>query len=345
MSVSYGGDSITFADSSTITSGWTGFKNRVINGAMVIDQRYSGSANTVPNDTAQYVMDRWRFYENTDGVISVQRISSDAPEGYRYSAKVTVSTADTSLSASQIAIVSHRIEGYNMDDFNWGKSTARTATLSFWVKSSLTGKFSGSFYNMNSGSVQRTYVFDYTIDSANTWEKKTVTIVGDTNTNWNSGTDATVEIIWGFGTGSNYKTGTVNQWFTGFASQSTGSVDLIGTLNATWQITGVQFEVGSTASSFEYRPYTTELALCQRYYEVMGTASQIWFVTYSAYSSGSLGNSTPWKVQKCKTPVVTTGTIYAITLTPYDWGFQLYSTTGGYVSPYVYGTIVANAEL
>jgi hypothetical protein len=253
---------------------------------MQIDQRNNGASVTVADSTAVYTLDRWRFYENTDAVIAVQQVS-DAPAGFSNSMRTTVSTADASLSAAQIGIVSYRIEGTNFVDMAWGTASAQPITISFWAKTSVTGKFSGSLYNMNQGSVARTYVFDYTISAANTWEYKTITIPGLTVGTWTTGTGATLEIIWGLGTGSDYKTATVGQWFTGFASQSTGSVDLVNTLNATWQITGVQLERGQTATSFDVLPYGTELALCQRYYYRIGNMS-----AGSPFASGYVQSAT-----------------------------------------------------
>lgn len=262
MSVSYGGDSITFADNSTISSGWTGFKNRVINGAMAIDQRNSGNpANT---GTYIYSTDRFFFANQTDGAINCQRVS-DAPtgSGLQYSNKVTITTADTSLSTSQRLVLNHGIEGLNVADLMWGTAYAKTVTVSFWVKASIAGTYSFSIRTGNAGT---SYLSSYTILATNTWEQKTITIPGPTFGTWLTDNNASMYLIWNLGIGSDYNISSEG-WSSSTNGQgSTSHTKLIGTLNATWQITGVQFEVGSTASSFEYRPYPTELALCQRYY-------------------------------------------------------------------------------
>ena len=174
MSVSYGGDSITFADNSTISSGWTGFKNRVINGGMVIDQRNNG-ASTTGSNTLVFSSDRWASFEDSDGVLTLQR-SSQAPTGFANSIVATTTTADSSLASNQRAVIVHRIEGYNIADLKWGTAQAQPVTLSFWVRCSLTGTFGGTLTN-----TARAYPFTYTISNADTWEYKTITIPGDTS--------------------------------------------------------------------------------------------------------------------------------------------------------------------
>jgi hypothetical protein len=258
MSVSYGGDKITFEDGSTVGSGWAGFKNRIINGAMVIDQRNAG-ASVAPTDA--YTLDRWELREDTDGAITCQQVA-DAPIGFVNSSKITTTTADASLSGTQRLFFRQPIEGYNIADLAWGTASASPVTLSFWVKSSLTGTFGGSL--ANSGTV-RSYPFTYTINASNTWEYKTLTIAGDTTGTWLTTNGAGINLFFGLGVGSDYS-GTAGAWTTAARFSATGTTSVIGTLGATWQVTGVQLEKGSTASSFEYRPYGTELALCQRYY-------------------------------------------------------------------------------
>ena len=258
MSVSYGGDSIVFADGSVQSGGWTGMKNRIINGDMRIDQRNSG-ASTVPTDA--YTLDRWEVREDTDGAVTCQQVA-DAPSGFVYSAKITTTTADASLTTTQRLFFRQPIEGNNIADLGFGSASASTVTLSFWVKSSLTGTFGGALSNQSS---VRSYPFSYTISSANTWEQKTVTVAGDTAGTWQTGNGVGLSVSFGLGVGPDYS-GTAGAWVTATRYSTTGAVSVIGTLSATWQITGVQLERGSTASSFEYRSYGAELALCQRYY-------------------------------------------------------------------------------
>jgi hypothetical protein len=254
MSVSYGGDSITFADGSVQSGGWTGFKNRIINGGMTISQRSGTSSMSV--DGANVVNpDRWTNTEIGNGAFTAQQVT-DAPAGFNYSLKVTTTTAQT---GTLNALSRQSIEGFNIADLGWGTANAKSITLSFWVKSSLTGSFGGSLRNADGN---RCFPFSYTISSANTWEYETITIPGDTTGTWATDNTTGVTLWFSHGTSS---TGTAGAWTDSDVRAPAGSVFIIQTLNATWQITGVQLEKGSTASSFEYRPYTTELQLCQRY--------------------------------------------------------------------------------
>jgi hypothetical protein len=157
-----------------------------------------------------------------------------------------------------------QIEGYNVADLNFGSANAKTVTLSFWVRSSLTGTFAGSISN---GAEDRTFPFTYTISSANTWTQASITIAGDTTGTWLTTNGSGLRLKLNLGTGTTYS-GTANAWTSSpYITSVTGTVNLINTVNATWYITGVQLEVGSTATSFDYRHYGTELALCQRYFE------------------------------------------------------------------------------
>ena len=246
----------------TVVMGSSFLRNKVINGAMVIDQRNQGASIVVGGGT--YVVDRWQLTEGTDGAATGQRVA-DAPDGFTHSLKWTTTTADTSLTTSQACYAVQNIEGYNVADFEFGTAAAVTVTVSFWVKSSLTGTFGASLRN-SSGT--RSYPFNYTISSANTWEYKTVTIPGDTTGAWATDTSTGLIIFFGLGSGPTYS-GTGGAWANGNFVTTTGAVSVIGTLNATWQITGVQIEAGSSATPFERRLYGQELSLCQRYYYKM----------------------------------------------------------------------------
>jgi hypothetical protein len=264
MAVSLVSTGVTFPDSSTQITAATGFgfKNRIINGAMVIDQRNAGASVTINAASYTYTVDRWAALgQAADGVYTVQR-SATAPAGFTNSLLATVTTADASIGASQYYVLKQAIEGLNVADLNLGTANAATVTLSFWVRSSLTGVFSGSITN---SAYNRAYPFSYTINAANTWEQKTVTIAGDTTGTWLSDNGAGIIVYMDLGSGSANK-GTANAWAGSGLVGVTGSVNLIGTSGATFYITGVQLEKGSTATSFDYRPYSAELALCQRYY-------------------------------------------------------------------------------
>lgn len=259
MPIAVSGSNIVFADGSSIASGFTGFKNRIINGAMVIDQRNAGASITVSSGT-NFNVDRFKSSNQTTAVVTAQQVS-DAPIGFVNSSRLTVTTADSSVGSTEVCYISQLIEGFNVADLGWGTADAKTVTLSFWVKSSITGLMGGAISN-----TVRSYPYSYTINSANTWEQKSVTIPGDTSGTWNKTNSIGMVVYFNIGCGSTYLA-TPGTWVTAEEFGPTGQVNVISTLNATWQLTGVQLEVGSTATSFDYRPYGTELALCQRYYQ------------------------------------------------------------------------------
>ena len=265
-------------------------KNRIINGAMVIDQRNAGAAITAGG----FPVDRFGIAISTDGAFSAQQDSS-APAGFTNSVKCTTTTADGSLSASQYWLFRQRIEGYNVADLDFGTANAKTVTLSFWVRSSLTGTFGGSIMN---SAANRAYPFTYTISVADTWEQKSVTIAGDTSGTWLKTNGNGMVVVWSLGIGSNYQS-TANAWAAGEYYGTSSSTSVIGTLNATWYITGVQLEVGSTATSFDTRSYTTELQLCQRYY----TFSPYGTTSYPSTDGYARGYSS-FKVTMRTTPTI-----------------------------------------
>jgi hypothetical protein len=244
---------------------YTGFKNRIINGAMVIDQRNAGASVTVNNGNQNFSVDRWWGQGTASAGVFTMQQSSVAPAGFANSLLMTVTTQDASLAATDLYDISQIIEGFNVADFGWGTSNAQTVTLSFWVRSSVTGTFGGAFGN---SAVNRSYPFTYAISSANTWEQKSITVAGDTSGTWLTNNGIGIRLYLGLGLGSTYS-GTAGAWSGSFFISATGATNLMATNGATFYITGVQLEKGSTATSFDYRPYGTELVLCQRYYEVM----------------------------------------------------------------------------
>jgi len=237
---------------------YNGFKNRIINGAMVIDQRNAGASVVVGSGV--FPVDRWYSVEDTDGALTAEQVE-DVPAGFVNSLKITTTTADSSLTTTQTAQFMQMIEGFNVSDLGFGSASAKAVTLSFWVKSSLTGLMGGSLRN---DSANRSYPFSYTISVANTWEQKSITIAGDTSGTWLTNNGIGLRLVFSLGCGPS-RLGTAGAWNANNNTGPTGEVPVIGTLNATWNITGVQLEKGSTATSFDYRPYGTELALCQRY--------------------------------------------------------------------------------
>ena len=239
-----------------------GMRNRIINGAMVISQRSNTTATTV-NTNDVYTLDRFKGWASGGGVFTVTQ-SSTAPTGFANSALITVTTADASIAAGDNYRFAQAIEGYNIADLGFGTASASTVTLSFWVRSNITGTFGGSLYSVGG---TRAYVFNYTINAANTFEYKTVTIAGDTSGTWGTVNSTGITVYFDLGSGSNYENAT-GSWVAAEKFRTSGNATLISTLSNTWYITGVQLEKGSTATSFDYRPYGTELALCQRYFEL-----------------------------------------------------------------------------
>jgi hypothetical protein len=274
-------DLITTSDGVS-SAGLYGLKNRIFNGDMRIDQRNAGASVTVNTATDTYGVDRWLGAGVvTDGAFTMQQ-DSNAPTGFSNSLKITVTTADASITGSQSYQIQQKIEGFNTSDLGFGTASAATVTLSFWVRSSLTGTFGGALVN---SAFNRSYPFSYTISAANTWEQKSVTIAGDTSGTWIGSTNGIGLRVY-FGLGAADRAGTAGAWAGAGYVTATGAVSVIGTLNATFYITGVQLEKGSTATSFDYRPYGTELSLCQRYYfKIQATGDVYPFGT--GYNSGT----------------------------------------------------------
>jgi hypothetical protein len=237
-------------------------KNRIINGAMVIDQRNAG-ASQIPTAGA-YVVDRWYYNPSQASKMTIQQNAGSVtpPTGFTNYAGITTSTA-YSIGATDYFVLQQKIEGYNIADLGWGTANAKTVTLSFQVYSSLTGTFGGALQN---SAANRNYPFTYSIPVANTWTTISVTIAGDTSGTWVTNNGIGINLIFGLGVGSTYS-GTAGSWSGTYYISATGATSVVGTNGATFYITGVQLEVGSSATGFEYRQYGTELALCQRYYE------------------------------------------------------------------------------
>jgi hypothetical protein len=241
---------------------YTGMKNRIINGAMVIDQR-NGGASVTPA-TAVYTLDRWLTNLTQASKFSVQQNAGSVtpPNGFSNYLGATSLSAFSAASSDYFALLQN-IEGFNTSDLGWGTANASPVTLSFWVRSSLTGTFGGSITN---SAINRSYPYSYTVSSANTWEYKSVTIAGDTTGTWIGATNGIGMRIWfSLGAGSTYS-GTAGSWSGSTLTSATGATSVVGTNGATFYITGVQLEKGTQATSFDYRPYGTELELCQRYY-------------------------------------------------------------------------------
>jgi hypothetical protein len=315
-----------------------GFRNRIINGAMMIDQRNAGASVSATNGL--YTLDRWSTtsYDAgaTTGIFTVQQVST-APTGFNYSLKVT-SSAATTVSGNGIYSVAQAIEGLNMVDLAWGTSNAKSVTVSFWVYSSLTGNFGASILN---DSVNYSYPFQYVIPTANTWTYCTVVIPPPTAGTWLTTNGAGAYLRFGLGGGTSW-TEPAGAWTTASAYSADNSVSVVSTSGATWYVTGVQLEKGNIATSFDVRPYTTELQLCQRYFEIGGASYQ------NAGTGGVL--TVPFKVNKRATPTLTaTGNYYAsaeatgrVLASTGDttWGFYI-NNTGAFTG----STWTASSEL
>jgi hypothetical protein len=280
----------------------TGFKNRIINGAMTIDQRNAGASVTPAAST--YTLDRWRLGLSVASKVSVQQ-SSVAPAGFANSTLITSLSAYTITGAEEINL-GQRVEGFNSFDLNWGTANAQAITFSFWVRSSLTGLFSGAVKN---NGATRTYVFSYTINAANTWEYKTVTIPGDTTGTWNITNE--IGLIIQFCIASATLLNAAGVWYGTNMVGVTGTTQLVATNGATWYVTGVQLEKGSVATPFEFRSIGQELALCQRYYEFSSL-----FQVFSGYVvTGEIYyNPVRFSVTKRAAPTVVAGATNGVTL-------------------------------
>ena len=261
-------------------------RNRIINGAMVIDQRNAGASVTPTN--GQYTLDRWRASLSVSSKYSVQQNAGSVtpPAGFVNYLGITSLSAYT-VGVSENFDLRHFIEGYNTADLGWGTADAKTVTLSFWVRSSLTGTFGGSLRN---AAGTRSYPFTYSISAADTWEQKSLTIVGETTGTWGTTNGTGIQIGFGLGVGSTFS-GTAGAWASANFTSATGATSVVGTNGATWYVTGVQLEVGTQATSFEYRQYQQELALCQRYYARLKAAN-----AFTGFGSGAWFSTTQCNV-------------------------------------------------
>ena len=264
-----------------------GTRNRVINGDMRIDQRNAGASVTPTNATNTYVVDRWSYYVSQPSKLTSQQ-STVVPTGFTNSLLTTSSSA-YSVGINDLFIVRQKVEGFNAADFGWGAAGAQSITVSFWVRSSLTGTFGGAIKN---DDATRAYPFSYAISSANTWEQKSLTVLGDTTGTWLKNSSTGIQLVFGLGAGSNFS-GTAGAWASGDIHSATGATSVVGTSGATFYVTGVQLEPGTVATPFERRSYGQELALCQRYYQrttaETASATLLTGVICSGASSGNGG--------------------------------------------------------
>jgi hypothetical protein len=292
-----GTNGVTFNDASLQGAAASpfGLKNRIINGDMRIDQRNAGAAVTA---SGAFPVDRFTISNGSGGAYSAEQNSS-APVGFINSVKYTTTTANAVTTTQTMQFI-QRIEGTNVSDLAWGSANAKTVTLSFWVRSSLTGTFGGALRNSGNG---RSYPFTYSISVADTWEYKTVTIPGDTSGTWLTTTGIGIVLVFSLGSGPD-ASGTAGSWASANYASATGAVSVVGTLNATWYITGVQLEIGTSATPFERRLYNQELANCQRYYITVGgdTYTQTLTMMQAFSTVGFNGGTVPFPVKMRTTP-------------------------------------------
>ena len=265
--------------------------NMIINGSMAISQRNGTSATSVSSGANTYGLDRFfARIQGSSGAATQQQVS-DSPDVFSNSVKFTVTSADTNLSSGDYNRLHQEIEGNTISRLGWGTSSAKPVTLSFWVKGSVTGIYSIGIYN---GDVGRSIVQEYTITSSNVWEYKTISIIGETSGVWANDNSAELRVSFSLGAGSSFSTSSVGVWQNAFNFSSSNNVNIMATAGATFQITGVQLEVGDTATPFEHRSYGEELARCQRYYETGKTGAS----AYGASGTGFLGSMVDYKVEK-----------------------------------------------
>jgi hypothetical protein len=307
-----GSNGVTFNDASLQGAAASPYvlKNRIINGAMVIDQRNAGASIT-PTD-GSYTLDRWLSRMTTASKYSVQQNAGSVtpPAGFTNYLGVTSLSSYSVLTSDQFSI-QQRIEGFNTADLAWGTANARTITISFWVRSSLTGTFGGSVLN---SAGNRSYPFTYTVSSANTWTQISVTIPGDTSGTWLTNNGIGFVTNFGLGVGSTLS-GTAGSWSSSTFVSATGATSVVGTNGATFYITGVQLEQNTSATPFERRLYNQELINCQRYYEksynvdvVPGTSTGAGVVGATGVQGATTGNEVSaagfFRVTKRATPTI-----------------------------------------
>jgi hypothetical protein len=311
MSIAISGSSITFPDQTQMsTAVGNSFRNRIYNGDMRIDQRNAGASVTNPANL--YTLDRFASSQSQASKYSVQQNAGAVtpPSGFTNYLGVTSLSAYTVGSSENFAIY-QPIEGFNVSDLDWGKATAKTVTLSFWVRSSLTGTFGVSLMN---SAQNRSYPASYTINTADTWEYKTISISGDTSGTWLTTNGVGIYLFIGLCVGS-ASSGASGSWAGATYFGVTGATSVVGTNGATFYITGVQLEQGSTATEFERRPIGVELSLCQRYYWRMSSAAitKLFFQGYM-FTTTQLEGLVPFPVPMRSQPTMSSSPVSQFSL-------------------------------
>jgi len=310
-----------------------GFRNRIINGDMRIDQRNDGASVTASTTgTNVYLVDRWCYNVSQASKFTAQQNAGSVtpPSGFTNYLGFTSSSA-YSVPSGDYLVSGQILEGFNTADLGWGTAGAQSVTLSFWVRSSLTGTFGGALSN---SAQNRSYPFSYTISAANTWEQKTVTIAGDTSGTWLTTNGIGVRLWFGLGVGSTYS-GTAGSWSGSTFLSATGATSVVGTNGATFYITGVQLEAGSVATPFERRDYGRELIMCQRYAEL---------VNYVVNAAGQNFQNVFYKTTKRATATLTM-TVGSVSPATLNSRAVDYFTVDGFASVNAVVQTLASAEL
>ena len=254
-------------------------RNILINGGMTVCQRFGlNTANNINNATHTYHVDRFKAYNDNTGILQGEWVNTEFPEGFRYSLKYTPATADTSMGTSQMSFISYVIEEKDFERFRWGTSDAQQLTLSFKVKTNKAGTYCVAFFNAN--TFDRYYITEVSITDTTNWNDVTITVPGDTTGTWSM-----MRINWTLAVASNLQ-GSADTWGSGTLYGTSNQVNFMDSTSNEFYLTGVQLEVGSVATPFEHRSYGEELALCQRYYQILEIPTNTYGAQYATVGSG-----------------------------------------------------------
>jgi hypothetical protein len=332
------------------------FRNRIKNGDCRIDQRNAGASVAFAANTNGYTIDRWKLTQNGTAASTVQR-STVVPtgQGFTNSLLTTITTAETAVgTGNKTCGYYYMLEGYDTSDFGWGTTSAQTITISFWVRSSVVGTYSFSVMNT---AWNRSYNSSYTITTANTWEKKIFTVPGDTGATSMDTTNGTaLSLVFDLGFSPMYESATANAWQGSSSYALSGCTKLSSTVGATFYLTGLQLEVGTSATEFERRPFGVELALCQRYYEksyllstVVGSNSTQGLHQGINATDGNQVTGLRFMVAKRDAPTVTiwskTGTVATVSNTSYTNGANPGTWNASDISEFGFRCVVGTGGL